>query len=148
MDESQEQIFKAMADTSRRRILAALCEEPREAGELARLVGLAPNAVSFHLRALKSADLVNVKRDGRFLRYSVEPRNLQSWVEHVGQMFQPEWFDRRPTTPAKQPSSTPRQPFSTPKRLAAGPRHAETPLPAEAVIETIANNDQLPTELL
>jgi DNA-binding transcriptional ArsR family regulator len=148
MAELQEQIFKAMADTSRRRILAALCEESREAGELARLVGLAPNAVSFHLRALKSADLVNVKRDGRFLRYSVEPRNLRSWVEHVGQMFQPEWFDRQPAAAPRRPTSASKQPTFTPKRPATGPKRTEAPAPAEAIIESIGNNDQLPTELL
>jgi DNA-binding transcriptional ArsR family regulator len=82
-----DEIFKAMADGSRRRILAALCREPREAGELARLVGLAPNAVSFHLKALKSADLVSVRRDGRFLRYSVAPESVRSWRSHVDDLF-------------------------------------------------------------
>ena len=82
-----DEIFKAMADGSRRRILAALCREPREAGELARLVGLAPNAVSFHLKALNAADLVSERRDGRFLRYSVAPESVRSWRSHVDDLF-------------------------------------------------------------
>jgi len=82
-----DETFKAMADSTRRQILAALCQQSREAGELARLVGLAPNAVSFHLRALKSAELVNVQRDGRHLRYSIEPGTMQAWREQLDAMF-------------------------------------------------------------
>jgi len=82
-----DETFKAMADSTRRQILAALCQQSREAGELARLVGLAPNAVSFHLRALKSAELVNVQRDGRHLRYSIEPGTMRAWREQLDAMF-------------------------------------------------------------
>lgn len=83
----QDEIFKAMADPHRRQILGELCRQSREAGELARMVGLAPNALSFHLRALKAADLVNVRREGRFLRYSLEPSSVLGWRSQVDRLF-------------------------------------------------------------
>jgi DNA-binding transcriptional ArsR family regulator len=119
---TQDEIFKAMADPSRREILAALCRESREAGELARLVGLAPNAASFHLRALKSAELVNVRREGRFLRYSIAPGSLQAWREQVDRMFS---FDSAEPQPEAMAA------------VAVG--HPRIPTAAD---------DQLPTELL
>jgi DNA-binding transcriptional ArsR family regulator len=87
MAAQQDEIFKAMADPHRRQILGELCRQSREAGELARMVGLAPNAVSFHLRALKAADLVRVRREGRFLRYSLEPASVLGWRSQVDRLF-------------------------------------------------------------
>ena len=123
---THDETFKAMADATRRQILAALCQQSREAGELARLVGLAPNAVSFHLRALKSAELVNVRREGRYLRYSIEPGTVQAWREQVERLF----------------------PFDRPSRhheLRAARAVAAVEMPRKTVV---ASDDQLPTELL
>jgi len=124
----QDEVFKAMADPHRRAILGELCRQSREAGELARMVGLAPNALSFHLRALKSADLVSVRREGRCLRYSLESDSLQSWRRQVDQLF--------PAT-----------------MMQAGPPAAsrETPVMDDDAAwesEPAGNSDQLPTELL
>lgn len=80
-------VFKALADEHRRRIVAALCQEPAEAGSLAGAVGLAPNAVSFHLKALKAADLVTVRRRGRHLVYQLQPETLHGWLEGLAQRF-------------------------------------------------------------
>ncbi|MBN8844690.1 MAG: winged helix-turn-helix transcriptional regulator [Sphingomonadales bacterium] len=48
----------AIADPKRRRALALLGERPRSAGELAEALGLAPPAMSRHLRTLKEGGLV------------------------------------------------------------------------------------------
>ena len=85
---THDETFKAMADATRRQILAALCQQSREAGELARLVGLAPNAMSFHLRWLKSVGLVSVRREGRWLWYSVQVQSLRSWLDSLAASFQ------------------------------------------------------------
>ncbi len=86
-DGGWDEVFRAMADGHRRRIVAVLCSGPRRAGELARAVGLAPNAVSFHLRWLKTAGLVVVRRDGRSLWYSVVGSVLKGWLAAVRGQF-------------------------------------------------------------
>ena len=79
--------FLKFADT-----LAALGAEPRlrivyhllrahpqgmVAGELQTELGMQPSAVSHHLEKLKHEDLVRVKREGTFLRYTANPEVLQ-----------------------------------------------------------------------
>lgn len=127
MDTKQNEIFRAMADPHRRQILGELCRESREAGELARMVGLAPNAVSFHLRALKAAELVTVRREGRFLRYSLEPESVAAWREQVEQLFPRNLLGT--VSPAK-------------------PRTSRFESSAATTLPRSRSDDQLPTELL
>lgn len=79
--------FRALADEHRRGVLAALCRGPLRAGELARVAGLAANAMSFHLRWLKAAGLVSVRREGRWLWYHLDGPALRAWLEGVVQVF-------------------------------------------------------------
>ena len=51
-------MLEAIADPKRRRAIELLGERPRSAGELADDLGLAPPAMSRHLRALKEGGLV------------------------------------------------------------------------------------------
>lgn len=133
MPHQQDEIFKAMADPHRRQILGELVRQSREAGELARMVGLAPNALSFHLRALKAADLVNVRREGRYLRYSLEPASLLGWRSQVDRLF-----------PATLLNTSSAEPLPT-HAAAAGP--PDTPERGTIHAEP-DRDDQLPTELL
>lgn len=128
----QDEVFKALADPHRRKILGELCRQSREAGELARMVGLAPNAVSFHLRALKAADLVRVRREGRFLRYSLEPANVLSWRSQVDRLFPRYLLDAAPAT------AEPVRGLAEPEAYATGGLNTNS----------TGGGDQLPTELL
>lgn len=51
-------VFAALADPRRRRAVELLGRRPYSAGELADTLGLAPPAMSRHLRALKDGGLV------------------------------------------------------------------------------------------
>ena len=53
-----DRMLGALADPKRRRAIELLRERPRSAGELAVALGLAPPAMSRHLRALKEGGLV------------------------------------------------------------------------------------------
>lgn len=132
MDAKHDEIFKAMADPHRRQILGELCRQSREAGELARMVGLAPNALSFHLRALKAADLVTVQREGRFLRYSLDPQSVRSWRHQVESLF-PAHLVGAESLPARRISSETYDTESLASEFDSGSSTA---------------HDQLPTELL
>lgn len=56
--EGVDRIFAALADPKRRRAVELLGQRPHSAGELAHALGLAPPAMSRHLRALKEGGLV------------------------------------------------------------------------------------------
>ena len=54
------------------RLLAQAGPEGMQAGAVAAALGLAPNALTFHLDRLKAAGLVTVRRDGRAMIYAAQ----------------------------------------------------------------------------
>ena len=51
------------------RLLVKAGLEGRVAGELSSSLDIAPNSLSFHLKAMLHAGLLSVEQEGRFLRY-------------------------------------------------------------------------------
>lgn len=66
------ELFSAFGDTSRVRILSVLAAGEQNVGTLAAAVGLSDSAVSHHLRALRQMWLVEARRDGRQVYYSLD----------------------------------------------------------------------------
>jgi DNA-binding transcriptional ArsR family regulator len=66
------ELFGAFGDTSRVRILSVLASGERNVGTLAAAIGLSESAVSHHLRALRQMRLVEARRDGRQVYYSLD----------------------------------------------------------------------------
>ena len=64
----QEQVFKALADPSRRRVLRLLQGSSMTAGDLARRFAF---SAPHHLSLLKAADLVRTERRGQTIVYSL-----------------------------------------------------------------------------
>lgn len=62
---------KGIGNENRYRIFEALMKGPRTVGEIAKKVTLPQPAVSQHLKVLKSASLVEDKRQGKEVLYSV-----------------------------------------------------------------------------
>lgn len=66
----------ALGDWTRRQILESLRSGPRSVAELAARVPVSRPAVSQHLRVLKDAGLVVVRKDGARRIYSIDPNGL------------------------------------------------------------------------
>lgn len=154
MGDRHDEIFKALADPNRRRIVAALCNEPMIAGDLGRLVSLAPNAVSFHLKLLQEARLVTVQRQGRFLWYRVDRGVLDEWRSYAHALFEAPASTKSIGSHASHPPEYPppaelesaaRSPSARPAEAQPVTRR-DVPLPREtAAADT---DEKLPAELL
>lgn len=76
--------FEVLAEPTRRHILDLLREQPRAVGELVDAVGLSQPGTSKHLRVLRDAGLVDVRKDAQRRVYAlrVEPlAELDAWLE-------------------------------------------------------------------
>lgn len=79
-----DRTFGALADSTRRLILARLAEGDSTVGELARPFEISRPAISKHLRVLERAGLVQRARDGRVSRCALDAgpmRDAALWVE-------------------------------------------------------------------
>ena len=65
--------FEVLAEDNRRRILDLLVEGERPVGELVGILGLSQPAVSKHLKVLRSAGLVEPRRQAQRRIYGVRP---------------------------------------------------------------------------
>ena len=66
-----EEIFKALADPSRRKILKLLHNGPKTAGEIADDFDMTKGSLSHHLNLLKAAGLARSERRGQQQIYSL-----------------------------------------------------------------------------
>lgn len=88
-----DKTLAALADPHRRQVVDLLRERPRPAGELAREVGLAPAAMSRHLRTLRQSGLVEESHpefDARVRVYALRPEpmiDLLRWLEETERMW-------------------------------------------------------------
>ncbi len=77
MFSSQDQLFKALADPTRRALFVRLCTEgDKTVAALTEKAGVSQPVVSKHLRVLKEAGLVSNRPDGRQTHYSARPDAL------------------------------------------------------------------------
>lgn len=88
------EVFKALADPTRRAIFERLARDGAQTVRaLTDRAGVSQPAVSKHLRILKTARLVEDRRDGRETHYSAQPLALapiRDWMSIYGAF----WNDR------------------------------------------------------
>jgi ArsR family transcriptional regulator len=70
-------VYRALADPTRRRILALLRDRDMTAGELAGSFELSWPTMSGHFNVLKEADLVHADRNGSTLTYHLNVSVLE-----------------------------------------------------------------------
>lgn len=68
--------FEVLTDANRRRILDLLRERERPVGELVEEIGISQPGVSKHLRVLREAGLVEVRRDAQRRLYALRAAPL------------------------------------------------------------------------
>jgi len=88
-------VFRALADPTRREILKLLRAGPRTSGEIAERFPSTWATISRHLGILKDAKLVLAERDGQSIRYELNTTVFQEVVEHML-----DW-----TKPARRPNA-------------------------------------------
>ena len=75
--------FQALADPTRRGMLALLSQSDRTAGELGEPFRISQPAASKHLKMLEQAGLVKRAQDGRHHRFRLDPKPLRAaedWI--------------------------------------------------------------------
>ncbi len=75
--------FKALADPTRREILALLRKGERTAGDLAERFDMTKPSMSHHFAVLKEADLITSRRDGQQIWYALNTtvvQDLMAWA--------------------------------------------------------------------
>lgn len=82
-----DRTFKALSDPTRRAILRVLRHGPCVAGKIKDEVGVAANALSFHLRILKDADLVRDRRKGQFIEYELNTTVMDDMIRFLMDNF-------------------------------------------------------------
>lgn len=85
--------FAVLAEPARRHILDLLLERPRMVGELTEELGLSQPGTSKHLRVLREAGLVAVRRDAQRRWYELRAAPLvevDEWLEP----YRRTWSDR------------------------------------------------------
>ena len=76
--------FKALSDERRLRIVSALLEGEQEAGWLTVAAGRDRTTVSRHLQLLVEADILQRRRDGRRVIYSIASAGMAGRLRRVG----------------------------------------------------------------
>jgi DNA-binding transcriptional ArsR family regulator len=89
-DERLDAVFSALADPTRRRILARLAHGPASVNEIAEPFAMTLPAVSKHLRVLERAGLMTSERDGWYRRCRLEGAPLETASEFLA-CYRPFW---------------------------------------------------------
>ena len=83
----QQEIFRALSDPTRRRILTLLKKKSLSAGEIAEWFPLTKGSLSHHFNVLKSADLVRTERRGQSIVYSLNTTVFEDVMTMLLELF-------------------------------------------------------------
>ncbi len=80
-------VFKALADPTRRRVLQLLKQGPMSAGELAEQFDVSKPTMSAHFAVLQAADLIQAEKHGRSITYRLRMSVLEEALLGFSQAF-------------------------------------------------------------
>lgn len=87
MSTKSENLFKALADGQRRKILVMLRKTEMPAGDIATALGLTPATVSHHLAKLKNAGLVRTRSEGQQRIYAINVSVVEEALMLITQLM-------------------------------------------------------------
>lgn len=79
-------VWKALADPTRRKILSLLNDKDMNAGEIANEFNMTKPSISNHLNILKQADLVDAEKVGQNVNYSLKTSVLQDVLKLISDL--------------------------------------------------------------
>jgi len=79
-------VWKALADPTRRKILELLKEKDLNAGEIAEKFNMTKPSISNHLAILKQADLVDGEKHGQNVIYSLKTSVLEDIMNVISNL--------------------------------------------------------------
>ena len=100
--DAASELLKALANRHRLLILCQLIDGERSVGELAAFLGVRDSTVSQHLAILRRDDLVEARRDGQTIWYSISSVPARDLVEVLYRSFcAPSSVACRPNKPTR-----------------------------------------------
>ncbi|MCH7611377.1 MAG: helix-turn-helix transcriptional regulator [Chloroflexi bacterium] len=75
------ELFRALGDTSRVRIISVLAESEMNVSALAAAVGISESAISHHMRGLRQMRLVRARKAGRQVFYRLDDDHILDLFE-------------------------------------------------------------------
>ena len=70
------ELFRALSDTSRIKLMATLIGGETNVGALAEAAGISESAVSHHMRNLRQLRMVRARKEGRQVFYSIDDQHI------------------------------------------------------------------------
>ncbi len=80
-------VFKALSDPTRRRVLELLRQRPMTAGELSEHFPVSKPTMSAHFNVLREADLVDAHKQGTTITYRIKLSVLEDALLGFAQTF-------------------------------------------------------------
>lgn len=85
--EKLARLLKILGDTNRLSIFISIGKNSRSVTEIINITELSQTLVSFHLRALREANIVRSKRKGPFIYYSLSNPSLMDLVDDLARII-------------------------------------------------------------
>jgi len=82
-----DEVFRALADPTRRRVLRMLAGGEMSAGEIAQHFDISAPSMSHHFAVLKAADLIVGRREGQQIVYALNTTVMQDAMTLILDLF-------------------------------------------------------------
>ena len=80
-------LLKALGNKKRLEVMYILREGEQKVGDLEKIIGLSQSALSQHLAVLRSAGIVDTRRQAQAIYYSVENDNAVRLLKMLGDIY-------------------------------------------------------------